>query len=134
MDIIYMLTDPYHDSFDELIDFCRFDLSTHCTAGLFFIQKNGCLILAHMSPSTPGTKIPQWRTQLQGLWLIKIGDKVVHTISKCTCGFHDTQGYYPIGDAGVDPLMLGYRQTVADQALINANTTRNVVQEPTRLP
>jgi hypothetical protein len=34
----------------------------------------------------------------------------------------------------VDPLILGYGQTVAYQALMNANTTKNVLQEPTRLP
>ncbi len=34
----------------------------------------------------------------------------------------------------VDPLMLVYGQTVAQQALTNTNTARNVVRELTKLP
>ena len=58
MEMIYMSPDPYHESFDELIDLHHYDLSKHQTAGLSFIQKNQCLILAHMIPSTPGAEIP----------------------------------------------------------------------------
>jgi hypothetical protein len=44
-------------------------------------------------------------------------------------------GHCHLPDEGtVDPLMIGYGQTIADQALINVNTTRNIVREPTRLP
>jgi hypothetical protein len=80
IEMIYMLPNPNHDSFDELIDLQHYDLSKHQTAGLSFIQKNGCVILAHLIPSTPGAKIPQWRTQLHGAWLTRIGDQVVYTI------------------------------------------------------
>jgi hypothetical protein len=38
------------------------------------------------------------------------------------------------GDDSVDPLMLAYGQTIAQQALTNANTTRNVVPELSKLP
>jgi len=33
-----------------------------------------------MIPSTPGAKVPRWRTQLRGAWLIKIAGKSVTTI------------------------------------------------------
>ena len=33
-----------------------------------------------MTPSTPGAKIPQWRTWLHGAWLIKIADTTVTTL------------------------------------------------------
>jgi hypothetical protein len=39
-------------------------------------------------------------------------------------------GYFEVQHI-VDPLMLAYRQTVTQQALTNANTTRNVVRELT---
>jgi hypothetical protein len=86
-----MLPNPYHESFDELIDLCRYDLSKHQTAGHFFIQKNGCFIVAHMIPSTSGAKIPWWQTQLHGAWLIKIGDQVVHTIKDAQLAFKTLQ-------------------------------------------
>ena len=55
--------------------------STKCpTTGMSLLEQNGRLILAHMSPGTPGAKIPQWRTRLRGAWLIKIDDKPVTTI------------------------------------------------------
>jgi hypothetical protein len=37
MEMIYMSNDPYHDSFDELLDIRRYDLSRHATAGLSFL-------------------------------------------------------------------------------------------------
>jgi hypothetical protein len=86
-----MFPNPYHKSYDEHIDFCCYDLSKHQTVGLSFIQKNGRLILAHMIPSTPSAKIPQWQTQLHGVWLIKIGDQVVHTIKDVQLAFKTLQ-------------------------------------------
>ncbi len=91
MEMIYMLPDPYHESFDELIDLRHYDLSKHQTPGLSFIQKNGCLILMHMTPSTPNVKIPWWQTQLSGAWLIQIGDQVVHTIKDAQLAFKTLQ-------------------------------------------
>jgi hypothetical protein len=49
-------------------------------AGMSLIEQNGRLILAHMTPSTPGAKVPRWRTRLRGAWLIKIAGKSVTTI------------------------------------------------------
>jgi hypothetical protein len=74
MDMICMSSDPCHDAFDEVIDLLRFDLENHSTAVLSFLKKNGCIILAHISPSTPGAKIPRWYTRLHGAWLIKISN------------------------------------------------------------
>jgi hypothetical protein len=49
---------PHHDAFDKVIDIRRFDIAKYPTAGLSLLEKNGRLILAHMSPSTPGAKLP----------------------------------------------------------------------------
>ncbi len=67
MEMIYMSPSPYHDAFDKVIDIRCFDLAKHPTAGLSLLEKNGQLILAHMSPSTPWAKLPRWRTRLRGL-------------------------------------------------------------------
>ena len=57
-----------------------FDIAKHSMAGLSFLEKNGHLILAHISPSTPGAKIPRWHTRLSGAWLIKVGDHHITSI------------------------------------------------------
>jgi hypothetical protein len=59
IEMIYMPPDPYHDSFDELLDICPYDLSQHATAGLLFLERDGKVMLAHMTPGTPGAKIPR---------------------------------------------------------------------------
>ena len=80
MAMIYMSPSPYHDVFDEIMDIRRWDFTKFLTAGMSLLEQNGRLILAHMSPSTPGAKIPRWRTWLHGAWLIKIDDTTVTTI------------------------------------------------------
>jgi hypothetical protein len=87
MEMVYMLTNPYHESFDELLGLRLFDLSHHHTAGLSLIQRNGRFILANMIHSTPGAKIPRWRTQQWGAWLIKIGEQVVQPINIAQVAF-----------------------------------------------
>jgi hypothetical protein len=77
---IYMSPEPYHQAFEEELNLCRFDLSRHKTAGLSFIEHNNRLILATMSPHTPGNRLPRWRTHLRGAWLIKIDDTPIHNI------------------------------------------------------
>jgi hypothetical protein len=95
MDMIYMSPDPYHDAFNEVIDLRCFKLEKHSTAGLAFLEKNGCIILAHISPSTPCAKIPRWFTWMCGAWLIKIGDHHITSID-------DTQkAFKAITSAGV---------------------------------
>ena len=80
MAMIYMSPSPYRDAFDEIMDIQRCDLTKFPTAGMSLLEQNGRLMLAHMSPSTPGAKIPRWRTRLRGAWLIKIDDRTVTTI------------------------------------------------------
>jgi hypothetical protein len=58
MTMVYMSPSPYHDAFDEVIDIRKCDLSKYLTAGMSLMEQNGRLILAHMSPGTPGAKIP----------------------------------------------------------------------------
>jgi hypothetical protein len=40
-----------------------------------------------MSPSTPGAKIPCWRTCLKGAWLIQIGHNTVHSVNDANTAF-----------------------------------------------
>jgi hypothetical protein len=80
MEMIYMSPNPYHSSFDELLDIRRYDLSRHATAGLLFLERDGKVMLAHMTPGTPGAKIPRWQTLICGAWLIKIGKHLIHSI------------------------------------------------------
>jgi hypothetical protein len=80
MAMVYMSPSPYHDAFDEVMDTRKCDFSKYPTAGMSLMEHNGRLILAQMSPGTPGAKIPCWHTRLRGAWLIKIADKSVTTI------------------------------------------------------
>jgi hypothetical protein len=41
MEMIYLSKDPYHDTFDKLLDIWRYDLSQHATVGLSFLENNG---------------------------------------------------------------------------------------------
>jgi hypothetical protein len=81
MEVIYMSLDPYHKSFDKLLDFHRYDLSHHHTAGLLLIECDGKAILAHMVPGTPGAKIPHWRTRIRGAWLLQVGPHPIRSIT-----------------------------------------------------
>jgi hypothetical protein len=72
MAMVYMSPDPYFETFEEIIDLQRFDLAMHWTAGLCLAAHNGRLFLGSMKPGTPGVKIPRWRSQIKGAWLIKV--------------------------------------------------------------
>ncbi len=84
-----MSPDPYFKAFEEVIDFRKFDLSKHHTAGLCLAHSDGQLYLGGMTPSTPGTKIPQWRMQIKGAWLILIGSTPVFTIDDAQQAFQE---------------------------------------------
>ena len=81
MATIYMSPDPYHNSFAEVLNLRKFDPIKHKTAGLCFIEKDRQVLLATMSPNTPGSRIPRWRTNLQGAWLISVNNRPVQSIS-----------------------------------------------------
>ena len=69
-----MSPDPYHHAFKEELDLCKLDIGKHKTAGLSFFESNGRLLLAAMSPHTPGAQIPRWCINLCGAWIIQIND------------------------------------------------------------
>jgi hypothetical protein len=87
MSTFYMSPDPYFDAFNKSIDVRKYNLSKHCTAGLCLTQSDDRLFLGGMSPSTLGAKIPSWRTQLKGAWLIKVGDTIVNSIKDAQTAF-----------------------------------------------
>jgi hypothetical protein len=82
MATIYMSPDPYYNSFTEVLNLRKFDPMKHRTAGISFIEKDGRVLLATMSPNTPGSsRIPRWRTNLRGAWLTSVNNKPVHSIT-----------------------------------------------------
>jgi hypothetical protein len=87
MEMIYMSPNPYHISFDELLDIRCCDLSRHATAGLLSLECDGKVMLAHMTPGTPGAKKPCWWTCICGAWLIKIGEHLIHSIKDARLAF-----------------------------------------------
>ncbi len=87
MSTLYMSPNPYFDAFDKVIDLQKFDLTKHRTAGLCLLHSDDHLYLGSMTPSTPGAKIPRWRSRLKGAWLIKIGDNIVTTIEDAQLAF-----------------------------------------------
>ena len=80
MAMVYVSPDPYSTAFEEELDLRKFDFSHHRTAGLCFFEKDGRILLASMAPSTPGARIPCWRTRLRGAWLISINGTPVSLI------------------------------------------------------
>jgi hypothetical protein len=81
MAMVYILPDPFYGAFQEELDLRRFDLATHGTAGLNFVEIDQRLFLASIDPGTPGAHIPWWRTRICGAWLIKIDGTRVSTIA-----------------------------------------------------
>jgi hypothetical protein len=72
MAMIYMSPDPYGQAFEQEIDLCKWNLTTHHTAGMCLLEKNGRLLLASIDASTPTARIARWRTHLRGAWLVSI--------------------------------------------------------------
>jgi hypothetical protein len=87
MSTLYMLPDPYYNSFDEIIDLRKFDLNKHCTAGLCLRHSDNRLFLGGMTPGTPGSKNPRWRSRIKGAWLIKVGDAIITSIEDAQLAF-----------------------------------------------
>jgi hypothetical protein len=81
MEVIDMSSNPYHESFDELLDLRRFDLTCYPTADLLFVKCDGKFFLAHMVPGTHGANILHWHTRIRGAWLIKVGTHLVQSIN-----------------------------------------------------
>ncbi len=85
--MIYVSLNPYSSAFEEELDLHKFDITTHCSAGLCFFEKNERLLLASMAPSTPGARIPRWRTCLRGAWLLEINGTPFLTIKDAHATF-----------------------------------------------
>ncbi len=62
LEMIYISPDPYGRTFKEELDLRKFDYTTHSSAGLCLLEKDGRLLLASMAPSTPGAHVPRWIT------------------------------------------------------------------------
>ncbi len=85
---IYMSPTPYYDAFEEHMNLRKFNFTHHRTAGMSFLPQDNRLILAFMAPSTPGARIPRWRTRLRGAWLLSIDGTPVHTLTDVQQVFH----------------------------------------------
>jgi hypothetical protein len=80
MAMVYMSPDPYFDAFEEMLNVQHVNLKKHTTAGLKLYESSGRVFLQSMTPGAAATKIPDWRTQLRGAWLIKIGDTIISSM------------------------------------------------------
>ena len=87
MTMIYISPDPFGSAFEEDLDLCKFDFDTHRTAGLCLYEKDQCIYLASMAPSTPGACIPRWRQRIHEAWLISINGTPVSSISDAQAVF-----------------------------------------------
>jgi hypothetical protein len=87
MAVIYMSPNPYNESFLQTVDLRNFDLLKHPTAGLEFYESGLRLHLRGITPSTPAAKIPDWRSQLCGAWLIKVNDTEVASTEDVAMAF-----------------------------------------------
>ena len=76
-----MSPDTYGQAFEQEIDLHKWDLTTHRTAGMHLLEKNGRLLLASIDASTPAARIAHWRTHLRGAWLVSINGTPVETIT-----------------------------------------------------
>jgi hypothetical protein len=59
---VYMSPNTYNAAFEEELDLQKFNFSRHRAAGMTFLPQDNRLILASMVPSTPGMRVPHWRT------------------------------------------------------------------------
>jgi hypothetical protein len=87
MEVVYLSSDPYGQTFEEQLDLCKCNMSIHWTAGLRFIVKDGPLILASMDKSTPGARVDKWRTCIWGAWLQSIDGSTVTSIKDAAAVF-----------------------------------------------
>ena len=84
MALIYLSPSPYSNAFEEVIERRYFGRTKHATGGMCFTNKNKCLILTDIRPSTPAAKIPRWRSQIRNAWLIKVFGQAVLTENDVT--------------------------------------------------
>ena len=81
MAMIYMSPDPYFDAFEETFNVQHVNLKKHATAGLELYESSGRVFLQLMTPGAAAAKIPDWRSQIRGAWLIKIGNTIISSIN-----------------------------------------------------
>jgi hypothetical protein len=79
--MVYMSPDLFFDAFEEDLDLQKWSFDKHLTTGLSLVVHNGRVYLGSMTPGTPGAKMDQWRVNLHGAWLIKVGSTQISTIS-----------------------------------------------------
>jgi hypothetical protein len=87
MAMIYMSLDPYATVFKEELDLRKMNLARHPTAGLILFEKDNRILLASMTPGTPGVRIARWQTRIRGAWLIQVDGIPVTSISDAKAVF-----------------------------------------------
>jgi hypothetical protein len=95
MATVYISPDPFYGAFIEELDLRKFDFSRHSTAGLNFLEKDQQLYLTSIDPSTPGARIPRWRTRIRGAWLIEVDGTRVTTITDVQQVFRNLAHTHP---------------------------------------
>ena len=87
MAMIYVSLDPYATVFKEELDLRKMNLARHPTAGLILFEKDNRILLASMTPGTPGVRIARWQTRIRGAWLIQVDGIPVTSISDAKAVF-----------------------------------------------
>ncbi len=85
--MVYMSPDLFFDAFEEGLDLRKWSFNKHRTTSLSLVVHNGRVYLGGMTPGTPGAKVDQWRVNLRGAGLIKVGSTQISTISDAQSGF-----------------------------------------------
>ena len=79
---VYLSPTPFNRSFEETIDIRKCSMDIHKTAGMRLIERNKSLLLTGMDKSTPGARIPRWRSRMRGAHLLKVNGKDVTTVKE----------------------------------------------------
>jgi hypothetical protein len=86
---VYMSLTPYNDASEEELDLRKVDFSKHLTAGMTFFPQDNRLILISMALSTPGARVPCWRTRLRSAWLLSVNGHPVQILTNVHKAFDD---------------------------------------------
>ncbi len=87
MATVYMSPDPFFEFFEKNLDLRKWSYEKHRTTGLSLVFHNSHLYLGGMTPGSPCAKVDQWRVNLHGAWLIKVGPSEVSSISDAQVAF-----------------------------------------------
>lgn len=81
---VYCSPHCYSHAFEDFIKYSRCPTALHPTAGLDLELQNGRAVIISIARGTPCSKIPRWKTHLQGSTLLAINNIPVTSLDKVT--------------------------------------------------